>query len=453
VETSQLELTPSARVVMIAAYGLARSEQAPVIDSRHVFAALLERPKPLVRALIERAGIDAAGLLGQLGHLQPSSSPHDTFASNATLESLLTFATSEAKSLGDEAIDDHHLLLGILLSDSQVRDFLAASGLSINLARGELWQLRKPAHENAVSHPTPEPATAVKLRDMGGHLRLTSAGALTVLGPRPGWSRQAVLPTRQIRGLWAATQVSPVFLALIATMVGSSTFLATTDPSFRLARLLIIATIVSGWVASVCVHEYGHAAMAYLGGDRSVADSGALTLDPRRYLNPFFSIIMPLIALLIGSIPLPGGSVWVRTSNLRSRNWELAVNVGGPIGTLVCLIVFSSPFWLGMADHWPERGYLWMALGGLTLVEATSLFLNLLPIPPLDGFNIISHWLPDEVRAIAAQLGYMPVFALYFALRQPGPFSDTFWNMGYELVEFLGMFASWGWYGLSLLRF
>ena len=93
-----------------------------------------------------------------------------------------------------------------------------------------------------------------------------------------------------------------------------------------------------------------------------------------------------------------------------------------------------------------------MALGGLSLVEATSLILNLLPIPPLDGFNIVSHWLPEEVRSIAAQLGYMPIFALYFVLRQSGPFSETFWNMGYELVEFLGIWAWWGWYGLSFLH-
>lgn len=219
-----------------------------------------------------------------------------------------------------------------------------------------------------------------------------------------------------------------------------------------MARPLTILFILSAWIASVCIHEFGHALPAYLGGDRGIAERGGLSLDPRRYTNPLLSIALPVIFLLMGGIGLPGGSVMVQDSALRSRRWELLVSAGGPIGSLLCLLVMGFPFLFGV-ERWTtsENVYFWAALAGLVKLEAVVLVLNLLPIPPLDGFRILSHWMPDHVRAQAFALGFMPVMLLYFVLAQPSPLTDGFWSMADGVTAVFRLPYGYAEYALSLL--
>ncbi len=72
---------------------------------------------------------------------------------------------------------------------------------------------------------------------------------------------------------------------------------------------------------SLCLHEFGHALAAYLGGDTSVRDAGYLTLNPLKYSHPLLSIIMPVLFLMMGGIGLPGGAVYINRHALRSSTW------------------------------------------------------------------------------------------------------------------------------------
>ena len=60
--------------------------------------------------------------------------------------------------------------------------------------------------------------------------------------------------------------------------------------------------IFVAWVFSLCLHEFSHAAVAYVGGDVTVKDKGYITMNPLKYTDPFLSIGLPLIFLLIGGI-------------------------------------------------------------------------------------------------------------------------------------------------------
>ena len=251
--------------------------------------------------------------------------------------------------------------------------------------------------------------------------------------------------------LRAALRPSPIFAGLLG-VAGVSGYLLATAPAESMVKPLTIVFILSAWIASVCVHEFGHALPAYLGGDRGIAGRGGLSLDPRRYTNPLLSIALPVVFLLMGGIGLPGGSVMVETSALRSRRWELLVSAGGPIGSVVCLLVMGFPFLLGV-ERWTtaDNVYFWAALAGLVKLEAVVLVLNLLPIPPLDGFRILSHWMPDHIRAQAFALGFMPVMLLYFVLAQPSPLTDGFWNMADSVTAVFSLPFGYAEYALSLL--
>lgn len=156
--------------------------------------------------------------------------------------------------------------------------------------------------------------------------------------------------------------------------------------------VLTFAFIMLGWVLSVMAHEFSHAAVAYLGGDLTVAQKGYLSFDPRRYGDIGVSLVLPLLALALGGIALPGGAVYLRTDLMRSRLWRSAASLAGPTATLVVLIVLASVLRLLAAAGWDTP--LIPALALLAFLQAMALILNLLPIPGLDGFNALRPFLP-----------------------------------------------------------
>ncbi|HEY0699293.1 MAG TPA: site-2 protease family protein, partial [Micromonospora sp.] len=99
----------------------------------------------------------------------------------------------------------------------------------------------------------------------------------------------------------AAFRPSPIFLALVALFVTSGAMAWT---RFGNVRFDVFLFVVSGWLVSLCLHEYAHAVVAFRAGDRSVADRGYLTLDPLKYSHPLLSIILPVVVVLLGGIGL-----------------------------------------------------------------------------------------------------------------------------------------------------
>jgi Zn-dependent protease len=196
--------------------------------------------------------------------------------------------------------------------------------------------------------------------------------------------------------------------------------------------------VISGWVVSLCLHEFGHALAAYLGGDYSVKESGYLSLNPLKYTHPLFSIIMPIIFVLLGGIGLPGGAVYVNRQVLPSRSWHSLVSAAGPLGTIAFSLVIMLPFFLGLGDSF-EHLFFWSALADLALLQITALIFNIIPIPPLDGFGIVAPWLPDDIVAQAYRLGYLPFMLFLFLLWQDGPISTAFWEEVFRIADMLGI--------------
>src|SRR5207244_16785 len=114
---------------------------------------------------------------------------------------------------------------------------------------------------------------------------------------------------------------------------------------------------------SRCIHEFGHAFVAYLGGDRSVAGAGYLKLNPLRYTNVTMSLVLPIIFLLLGGIALPGGAVYINHSALRSEVWSSAVSIAGPVGTVLCGLLIAGVFFVALQPSWIRAGSLNFLVG------------------------------------------------------------------------------------------
>jgi Zn-dependent protease len=163
--------------------------------------------------------------------------------------------------------------------------------------------------------------------------------------------------------------------------------------------VLVFAFVMVGWVLAVMAHEFSHAAVAWLGGDRTVAEKGYLSLDPRRYGDLGVSLVIPLLALVMGGVGFPGGAVYIRHDLLRSRLWSSAASLAGPAATLVILLAisFGLTAWANAGVEGEGPIALFEALSVLAFLQAMALILNLLPIPGLDGFGAIRPFLPTTL--------------------------------------------------------
>jgi Zn-dependent protease len=191
--------------------------------------------------------------------------------------------------------------------------------------------------------------------------------------------------------------------------------------------------VIIGWVFSLCLHEFSHALVAYYGGDTTVKDKGYLTFNPLKYTHPVFSLLLPMVFLLMGGIGLPGGAVYIEKWRLKSREWETAVSLAGPFANAILALILSlilrfAP--ISVSGIWPGVAF-------LAFLQITAVVLNLIPLPPFDGFGAIEPYLPMDVRMKLAQTQGMLSWVVIILLWQVPFVGNMFWG----LIGLLGRFA------------
>jgi len=214
--------------------------------------------------------------------------------------------------------------------------------------------------------------------------------------------------------------------------------LATGNDIWRVPGTILLVLV--GWIFSLCLHEFAHAATAFIAGDRSDSTATYLSFNPLKYLHPILSILLPVVFILLGGIGLPGGAVYLRRDLVRSRGWQSAISAAGPAMNVLTLIVIAIPFALGVLDAHP---LLAAALGLLAFFQAAATVLNLLPIPGLDGYGIIEPWLPYSWRAALAPFrgyGILILFVLLWTLPQ---FNELYFTSVTNLMAAVRIDPSW----------
>jgi len=206
--------------------------------------------------------------------------------------------------------------------------------------------------------------------------------------------------------------------------------------------------VLVGWIFSLCLHEFAHAAVAFLGGDTSVREKGYLTFNPLRYVDPIASIFVPLVFLLLGGIGLPGGAVYIDARRLRSRWWACAVALAGPTANLAIAGVLV----LVLSTSAMERNAAAPPLAFLALLQVTALILNLLPVPPLDGYRAIAPFLPKNLQMTFDRWGSVPLFILLLVLWVVPSVSSWFWIATFRLAAALGIPLALAGLGLRQFR-
>ena len=181
-------------------------------------------------------------------------------------------------------------------------------------------------------------------------------------------------------------------------------------------------------IFAITVHEVAHGWVAKQFGDRTAEMLGRLTLNPVHHVDPIGTILVPGILLLSGSGFMFGWAkpVPVDARNLRNpRGNMILVSAAGPMSNLVMatiwafIMMVSQNFSGGVAAEWIAQ----MAWYGIVFNIMLAVF-NMLPIPPLDGGQVLTNLLPqgavsDFLRRFAP-FGFFILLALIIT-RQLGP--------------------------------
>jgi len=172
------------------------------------------------------------------------------------------------------------------------------------------------------------------------------------------------------------------------------------DPDF-LSQILLFAVPV---VLGITLHEAAHGYVALHFGDTTARDAGRVTLNPLKHVDPFGTIILPVLLLWSSGGSLAFGyakPVPVKFGELRNPRWHMIwVAIAGPAMNL--LLAIASVLLLRLA----------LSLGGVLaaggagsefllnlLVRSAQLnvilaIFNMLPLPPLDGSKVVAPFLP-----------------------------------------------------------
>jgi Zn-dependent protease len=215
-------------------------------------------------------------------------------------------------------------------------------------------------------------------------------------------------------------------------------------------EVFLIVTVL--WIFSVCLHEFGHAWAAYRGGDTTVKEKGYLTMNPIHYTHPIYSLVMPVVFMMLGGIGLPGGAVYINRHLLRSRGWDTWVSLAGPAMNLPLIILIALGFKLGFLSNDPGN-LASISLGFLLQLEVSAVILNLIPVPPLDGFQALAPWLPEDIRERAFAFSNQGMFILFLALWYIQPLNHGFWTLVFSITEALGVSRDLGFAGWHAFRF
>jgi Zn-dependent protease len=175
-------------------------------------------------------------------------------------------------------------------------------------------------------------------------------------------------------------------------------------------------------IASVSVHEFGHAFAATRLGDPLPAAQGRLSLSPMRHIDPVGTIVFPLI-MIFANFPLLGWGKPVETNRLAyTRRFSpatghLLVSLAGPLMNLVMVGVVSLLLFAAARAGLIQGAGFTAIFRHLIWLNFLLFVLNLLPMPPLDGGALLEWVLPRSLQPIPAFLarwGFLILFALSF---------------------------------------
>jgi len=170
--------------------------------------------------------------------------------------------------------------------------------------------------------------------------------------------------------------------------------------------LIAVFVLIVPLLISITIHEWAHGFVAYKFGDNTPKEQGRLSLNPLRHLDPVGTLMLFIIRIGWAK------PVQINPNNINSRYKLMLVAFAGPFSNFVMAALFSFIIYLVITiSHLkglnPETNTVSLFLGFLVIIVRINLVLgifNLIPLPPLDGANIIRNLLPENLSEVYFRL-------------------------------------------------
>ena len=188
-------------------------------------------------------------------------------------------------------------------------------------------------------------------------------------------------------------------------------------------NVIVLVGLFVALIFSTVLHELAHGWVAYKLGDETAKENGRLSLNPLKHIDPFMSIILPLLLYIMG-MPILGGAkpVPIDTRKLKGGAWGMAlVGIAGPLTNLLLGLIFFGIGVFTGAFAFPGGTWMWVGTGGevlcqIVLMELGFCIFNMIPIPPLDGSRVLYALAPDGVRDFMERIEPYGIMVIYVLL-------------------------------------
>lgn len=187
---------------------------------------------------------------------------------------------------------------------------------------------------------------------------------------------------------------------------------------FSLDTIQIVVIGLASILISITMHEAMHAFTAQWLGDDTAYLSGRLTLNPLAHIDPFTTVLLPLLLLLSGLPPLGAAKpVPFNPARLKYDEYGAAlVAVAGPLTNLGLALI--SGLWLRFVVGY-DAGLLSDSMAIFFSVNLSFFVFNLIPWPPLDGSRVLYAFMPEAGQKFMRQIesfGLMGFFVFFIVL-------------------------------------
>lgn len=185
-------------------------------------------------------------------------------------------------------------------------------------------------------------------------------------------------------------------------------------------NLFLMLLRFAALVPAIMIHEIAHGYAALRCGDTTARDAGRLSFNPLRHVDPFMSVVLPLVLIVSGSSVIFGGAKPVPISLYRCRDPKKAywiTAIAGPASNLLQAIAGALLFHV-LLRVLPDARlsvYLLYFLLSYVVTNVALMVFNLVPVPPLDGSRVVTVLLPRDLAWRYAQFeryGMLFVFLL-----------------------------------------
>lgn len=209
----------------------------------------------------------------------------------------------------------------------------------------------------------------------------------------------------------------------------------------------IVITTLLVILVSMTIHEAMHAFMGYFLGDQTAKAEGRLSLNPIRHIDPFLTILLPLVLLMLGA-PVFGGAKPVPFNPHKVQFGEWGVALVAIVGPLTNLVLAFTFFGIGVSLGFVDKFGFSPSLIGVMLqtfvfVNLGFFAFNMIPIPPLDGSRVLYALAPDFVRGFMRQVEQYGLVIIMVLVMVGSPFISLFmnWLIIHTLQVFILIFS------------